>query len=165
MRNLLLRLTLASCFVAINATPAHGPLQPSRASLVGCWKLAPSRFAVVDKPPADSAQTVLPTVIRMDTLPGTSWNGDPIGRRVREVANGSRPYYDIGYYRFFAPDRVQIDWSASGDIGMTLDLRFDRSTLRGSATAWTDYGGEERSSITLSRVACARSSSFLETGA
>ncbi len=97
---------------------------------------------------------MLPTVIRMDTLPGTSWSGDPIGRRVRAVADGRRPRYDIGYDRFVAPDRVQIDWSASGNTGMTLDLRFDRSTLRGIATAWTDYGGAERSLITLSRVPC-----------
>jgi hypothetical protein len=121
----------------------------------GCWQLKPGPFSIIRRFPAEPGQTVLPLVISFDTTPGRSWDNRPIGRRVRTLSDTIATQYHEGYYRIVAPDSVLVDWSDSV-VGMTLELRLDSIAMRGRATAWTDYGGGQRATITLRRVTCPR---------
>src|SRR5262249_24093582 len=91
--------------------------------------------------------------IRLDTLPGTSWSGEPLGRLVRVVDRGNNTRYRDGYYLFSGTNGLSVDWT-NGFVGMTLRLRLDKSVMRGRAEAWTDYMGREQASVVLHRAAC-----------
>src|SRR5262249_24109906 len=68
--------------------------------MIGCWTLEPGPFSVVGKTGVDPGQTASPSRIRLDTLPGTSWSGEPLGRLVRVVDRGNNTRYRDGYYLF-----------------------------------------------------------------
>ncbi|MGH7622666.1 MAG: hypothetical protein ACREMU_10040 [Gemmatimonadaceae bacterium] len=121
---------------------------------LGCWRLEPGHFAVIGNSGVDPGQTTLPDLIQFDTVPGKSWAGDPWGRRVRALHDTIATRYREGYYLPAGADSVRVDWT-NGFVGMTLMLRRDSVTMRGHASAWTDYLGEEDATIVLRRVTCA----------
>ena len=145
--------TVFACAIALRTAGAQKSPLRSALQLVGCWQLEPGAFSVIAHLPADSGQTVLPTLVRFDTLPGRSWDNRPIGRRVRTLTDTTVTQYREGYYRLVAPDSVLVDWTNSV-VGMSLELRVDGVAMRGRATAWTDYGGGQRARITLRPVSC-----------
>ena len=120
---------------------------------VGCWNVEPGPFSVVGTTRVDSGQTVLPSVVQFDTVPGKTWFGEPIGRLVRAVVvdNGTR--YRDGYYVVSRVDSLKVEWT-DGDVGMTFLMRLDSLVMHGRASAWTDYLGKEQASIVLRRTAC-----------
>ena len=101
----------------------------------------------------DPGQTILPRVIQLDTIPGKAWSGEPLGRLVRALPDSSGTQYRDGYYLFAGTDSLQVAWT-NGVVGMNLMLQMDSLTLRGRASAWTDYMGKEQASVVLRRVAC-----------
>jgi len=147
--------TLLGCALALHAAGAQRsstrPIPPP----TGCWQLEPGPFSVIQRLPADPGQTVLPVVVSFDTVPGRSWDNRPFGRRIRTVTDSTTTRYHEGYYRIVAPDSVLVDWT-NGFVGMSLELRFASVAMRGRATAWTDYGGGQRATISLRRVTCPR---------
>jgi hypothetical protein len=64
--------------------------RPANAQLiVGCWNLEPGQFAIIGKTGVDRGQTVLPSLVQFDTVPGKSKSGEPLGRLVRTSASDS----------------------------------------------------------------------------
>ena len=121
--------------------------------VAGCWRMEAGPFSTVGARASDPGQTMLPSVIRLEMVPGKSWTGEPLGRRVYALADPSGSRYREGYYRFGGRDSLHVEWT-NGVVGMTLTLRVDTLVMRGRASAWTDYGGEERAPILLRRVSC-----------
>jgi hypothetical protein len=150
-----LRLAFVLSVTSMCSTPLGAQQdRPANAQLiVGCWKLEPGQFAVIGKTGVDRGQTVLPSLVQFDTMPGKSKSGEPIGRRVRTSAADSGSRYQEGYYLFSGADSVRVDWT-TGFVGMTLLLRLDDRVMHGRASAWTDYGGSEEASLVLRRAVC-----------
>lgn len=149
----MLMATTAVCFASAPICGAQRPASSTAQRGIGCWKLEPGRFKVVGRTHVDPGQTTLPALIQLDTVPGKNWTGEPIGCLVRTLS--PEKGYQDGYYVLAGADRLQIDWtSKSGFVGMTLMLRVGKDVMRGRASAWTDYAGEERAPIVLRRVAC-----------
>jgi hypothetical protein len=138
---------------AVSSAAAQQDERAKARGLIGCWTIEAGRFSIVERIGVDSGQTTLPSRIRFDTMPGKAWSGEPLGRLVRAFAEGSTTRYRDGYYLFAGADSLRVEW-ANGFVGMTLQLRLDKSVMRGRALAWTDYMGSEQASIVLRRAAC-----------
>jgi len=108
---------------------------------------------VVKRTRVDPGQTVLPSLIQLDTSPGRQFTGETIGHRVHAFADKSGTIYRDGYYVLSGTDHLDVNWT-NGVVGMTLQLRMDDAIMRGRASAWTDYRGEEQASIVLRRADC-----------
>lgn len=98
-------------------------------------------------------QTILPPVVRFDTVPGKSWSGEPSGHLVRALAADGETRYRDGYYLLSGADSLRVAWT-NGFTGMTLMLRLGNVVMHGRASAWTDYQGYEQASVVLRRAAC-----------
>jgi len=153
MRTLRVLLALIICCAAASESPAQQSEYTRAKRLAGCWSVEPGPFSTVGRVGTDAGQTVLPAVIQLDTVPGTSWNGDLIGRRIRSFADGRATRYRNGYYLFAGTDSLRVEWT-NGVVGMTLQLQVDNVVMRGRASAWTDYMGNEQATIVLRRVRC-----------
>ena len=122
-------------------------------TIVGCWKVDPGKFSVTGRTGADAGQTILPSVVQFDTVPGKSLYGEPFGRLVRGLGADNGTQYRDGYYVLSGPDSLRVDWT-TGFTGMTLMLRLGNAVMHGRASAWTDYMGEERAPVVLRRAVC-----------
>jgi len=127
---------------------------PSNRFILGCWNLEHERFSVTGDTTVDPGQTTLPTRLQFDTVPGKSWDGRPLGQRVRPVgADSASTNYREGYYLLTGGTKIQVDWT-NGFTGLTLELRGDSASLHGKASAWTDYIGQETAIVYLRRTVC-----------
>ena len=97
--------------------------------------------------------TNLPATVRFDSVPGRSWTHTPLGRLVRAIPGPSQSHYREGYYRLAGRDSVDVDWTNSV-VGLNLKLKFEQDSMRGVASAWTDYSGEEHATVVLRRSTC-----------
>lgn len=155
MRPFTLLALISTWFTTASLCGAQQDRRVTLRSVIGCWSVTPGHFSIVEKDGADPGQTLLPSVLEFDTVPGKSWMGAPLGRRVRAVVANNGTRYRDGYYLLAGADSLRVDWTNSV-VGMTLDVRLGGSVMRGRATAWTDYMGEERASVVLRRVPCRR---------
>ena len=147
--------TLCVWSIALVACTAQRGLPPDPNMILGCWAVETGRFSVTSVPKAthvDPGQTATPSLIEFDSLPGRSWNGGPVGRRVHGFGNPASQYRD-GYYHPSGSDGLRIVWS-SGFTSMAFEVRLDSLVMRGHAEAMTDYGGDERAALVLRRSPC-----------
>jgi hypothetical protein len=139
---------------------ASGPLVAQRAErervrhLAGCWATAVSTFTSASTTPmTDTGLTNVPPQVRLDTVPGRGWRGEPRQWLLRAIPGRSGTRYRDGYFAVVGSDSVIMVWS-NGYIGLSALGRAIGDTIYGVATAATDYGAQMKASIVLRRVAC-----------
>lgn len=120
------------------------------AALAGCWAVKVGTF---QGSRVDSGMTTLPTMVRLDTLPGKDFMGDRSGWLVlgHPRANGSM--YREGSFAPVGRDSVRLSWS-TGFVGLTIEARATAQQMDGVAIAWTDYSGQQQAPIMLLRSTC-----------
>lgn len=119
-------------------------------ALAGCWAVQVGTFKGST---VDSGMTVLPTVVKLDTLPGADIWGKPFGRLLLGLPDTTGRYYRRGFFELKGANRIRLIW-ASGFTSMSIDATTTAERMRGTAQAWTDYGGEQVAPITLTRTTC-----------
>jgi hypothetical protein len=144
---------LFACCAAASAAGAQHDERAKVQTVVGCWTVEPGPLSVVGRSGVDPGQTTLPSLIQFDTVPGKSWTGEPLGRRVRALTGDNGTRYRDGYYLFSDVDSLRVEWTNSV-VGMSLLLRVESLVMHGRASAWTDYMGTEEASLVMRRTAC-----------
>jgi hypothetical protein len=143
--------------VLLVAHPGFGMAQQSPAArhrtLAGCWTMAVGPFTAVTEMHIDSGMTNVPERVRLDTLPGVGLYGEPRGSLLRAIPDERGSRYRDGFFTAVGADSSRLVWS-NGFTWLTIDARVTSQTMRGVARAATDYGGEMRAQVTLSRIAC-----------
>lgn len=119
-------------------------------ALAGCWAVHVGTFKGSR---VDSGMTVLPTIVKLDTLPGADIWGEPYGRLLLGLPDTKGRYYRRGFYELKGADRIRLIW-ASGFTSMSIEATTTAQRMRGTAQAWTDYGGQQTAPITLTRTTC-----------
>src|SRR5437879_440839 len=77
--------------------------------LIGCWKVEPGRFSVIGTTGVDPGQTIMPSLVQFDTVPGKSWTGEPLGHLVHALAGNRATRYRNGYYLLSGADSVRVE--------------------------------------------------------
>ena len=122
--------------------------------LAGCWTTAVGKFTPATALRGwDSTLTNVPPGIRLDTLPGRGWDGEPRGWLLRTLPGDGGTRFRDGYFAPVGLDSVELDWT-NGVVGLSIEGRETGDTISGIARAWTDYMAEERASITFRRTTC-----------
>src|SRR5262249_42407019 len=121
LERVLLALTLGCCTRA-GVAGAQRADRSNVQRLIGCWNIEHGAFSVTGKTGVDPGQTILPSLLHFDSVPGKSWTGEPLGRLVQAVTGDKRTQYRRGYYLFSGEDSVHVVWT-NGFVGMTLFLR------------------------------------------
>lgn len=119
-------------------------------TLAGCWAVEVGTFKGNR---VDSGMTVLPTRVRLDTVPGVGIWGQPDFWLVRGLPSPNGARYRDGRFMPLGSDGIMISWS-NGFAGMTITARATAERMHGRVQAWTDYGGEQKAPITLTRTTC-----------
>jgi len=119
-------------------------------ALAGCWGVEVGTFKGSR---VDPGMTVLPTRVKLDTVPGVGISGEPDFWLARGLPSPNGAQYRDGRFMPLGSDRVLISWS-NGFAGVTINARATTEQMRGTAQAWTDYGGEQVAPITLTRATC-----------
>ncbi len=120
------------------------------AALTGCWALTVGEFQGTK---IDSGMTTLPAMVQLDTLPGKNFFGERSAWLVRGHPSTNGSTYREGQFAPVGRDSVWLSWS-SGFVGLTIGVLATAQQMEGFASAWTDYGGEQRAPITLRRSTC-----------
>lgn len=123
-------------------------------NLAGCWVTAVSTFTSASTTlMADTGLTNVPPQVRFDTVPGRGWRGEPHQWLLRAIPGRSGTRYRDGYFAVVRSDSVVMVWS-TGYVGLSVLGRAIGDTIRGIATAATDYGAQMKASIVFRRIAC-----------
>ena len=147
--------TLVLALVCYSSIASAQRVDATRArALRGCWATTVGTFRAATAIGIDSGLTNVPPQLRLDTIPGRGWDGAPRGRLLRAIPGRSGSRYRDGYFRTTASDSVVLEWT-NGFVGLSIRARVRADSMRGVATAWTDYMGEQAAPVTLHRIGCA----------
>lgn len=137
----------------IVAAPVEGQVPDSSRvrELRGCWAITTGEFTGTA---VDSGMTSLPSVVRLDTVPGSDFLGRPDGWRVQSLPLATPHQWRVGVFKPVGDDSVVVSWTSGGFVGVRLALVTEDEGMRGEAIAWTDYGGQQQAPVAMRRTAC-----------
>ncbi len=122
-------------------------------ALLGCWATSVGVFKTVDPVGVDSGLKTVPSMVRLDSLPGHAKVNRTVGHLLQAIPIKGGTTWQDGYYTLGAGDVVGMLWT-TGFVYLSLTVHQAGDTMTGEAEVGTDTHREERAPITLRRVSC-----------